>query len=158
MDDAIFFSSPGGWADWLGEHGEHEDEIWVGLWKQATGKPSLSWAESVDEALCHGWIDGIRQTVDDDRYRIRFTPSRSRSRWSAKNLARAAELEALGRMRPAGTAVLEARMAGSDADVDERASQAQLSEVYQQEFRRSPSAWTFFAAQPPGYRRKATQW
>lgn len=108
MDDAIFFASPREWREWLELHGASLDECWIGFWRQGAGEPSLTWDESVDEALCFGWIDGIRRSVDDRRYRIRFTPRRKRSKWSAKNLRRFEELEAAGLTKPAGRTAFEA--------------------------------------------------
>ena len=153
MDETIFFSSPLDFGAWLAEHGTGEDELWVGIWKQNSGESSLSWAESIDEALCHGWIDGVRQTVDDQRYRIRFTLRRSGSRWSAKNLARVEELTAEGRMGPAGIAAYEARPR-------ERAPERveELSPELEERLEASGEAWAFFQAQPPGYRRTSIGW
>jgi uncharacterized protein YdeI (YjbR/CyaY-like superfamily) len=104
-----FFGSPDEWRAWLEEHHDTETEVLVGYWKRGTGRPSLTWPESVDEALCFGWIDGVRRRVDDERYCIRFTPRQARSRWSRVNVERVAELARAGRMRPAGLAAFEAR-------------------------------------------------
>ena len=106
--DAIYFASAAAFGAWLDEHHAHRSEVLVGFWKAGTGKPSMTWPESVDEALCFGWIDGVRRRVDDERYTIRFTPRKPGSNWSAINLAKVEALRAAGRMRPAGEAALGA--------------------------------------------------
>src|SRR5689334_20554480 len=98
----VYFESPAAFRAWLEKNHTTAAELWVGYHKRATGKPSLTWPESVDEALCYGWIDGLRKSVDENRYRIRFTPRKPRSRWSAVNIARVAALEKAGRMCEAG--------------------------------------------------------
>src|SRR2546429_578887 len=106
---ATFFATPADFRAWLAENHERTDELWVGFHKKATGKPSITWPEAVDEALCVGWIDGLRKSLGDESYMIRFTPRKPRSTWSAVNIARAEELVALGRMQPAGLRAFEAR-------------------------------------------------
>src|SRR5882672_7638393 len=100
----IYFSGPEAFRAWLEEHHAETSEVLVGFHKRGSAKPSLTWPQSVDEALCFGWIDGVRKRVDDGRYTIRFTPRKPKSNWSAININRVAELEKLGRMRPAGRA------------------------------------------------------
>src|SRR4051812_25814974 len=104
-----FFASPAKLRAWLESHHETEQELLVGFYKRGSGKKSITWPESVDEALCFGWIDGVRHRIDDDAYTIRFTPRKRTSIWSALNVARVAELTKLGRMRPAGLAAFAAR-------------------------------------------------
>jgi hypothetical protein len=104
-----FFPTPADFRRWLEKHHDKVPELLVGFYKKGTGKPSITWPESVDEALCFGWIDGIRRTIDDESYSIRFTPRRPTSIWSAVNLKRVAELTKLGRMHPAGLRVFEAQ-------------------------------------------------
>jgi uncharacterized protein YdeI (YjbR/CyaY-like superfamily) len=104
-----FFPPPADFRAWLEAHHADEDELLVGYYKKGSGRPSITWPVSVDEALCFGWIDGIRRRIDDERYSIRFTPRRARSIWSAVNIKRAGELIEEGRMRPAGLAAFEAR-------------------------------------------------
>src|SRR5882672_2328995 len=99
---ATFFSKPAKWRKWLAEHHASEDELWVGFYKKDSGIPSITWPESVDEALCYGWIDGVRKRIDAASYVIRFTPRRAGSTWSAINLKRVPQLKRLGRMRAAG--------------------------------------------------------
>jgi len=157
-DQTVFFSSPEEWTRWLDEYAADQDEVWVGLWKQGTGHPSLSWDEAVDEGLCQGWIDGIRQSVDADRYRIRFTPRRSRSKWSAKNLKRFEELRQAGRVRSGGMAAFEARVAEPSEYSFERTEAATLPPEFQRQFEDDSVAYAFFEAQPPGYRRTSIHW
>jgi uncharacterized protein YdeI (YjbR/CyaY-like superfamily) len=101
-EEPTFFASAAELRAWLDARHAEADELWVGFHKRHTGRPCPTWAEAVDEALCFGWIDGIRKRVDDDSYKIRFTPRRPRSRWSAVNHDRVPELAEAGRMRPAG--------------------------------------------------------
>ena len=108
-EEAIFFSTPGELRDWLEQHHATASELWVGLYKKASGRQSLSWPEIVDEALCFGWIDGKVQSIDEHRYRQRLTPRKRNSNWSAVNIVKVAELRKQGRMTPAGEAAFAAR-------------------------------------------------
>jgi uncharacterized protein YdeI (YjbR/CyaY-like superfamily) len=107
--EATFFRTPAEFRAWLEEHHDTVSELWVGYYKKATGKPTMTWSEAVDEALCFGWIDGKLQRIDEERHRQRFTPRRPRSNWSAVNIAKVAELRAQGRMTPAGETAFAAR-------------------------------------------------
>jgi hypothetical protein len=107
--DVVFFTSPDELRDWFDAHHETAAELWVGYHRKATGRPTVSWPQAVDEALCVGWIDGVRYRLDDERHAQRFTPRRKGSIWSVINTRRAAELIAEGRMRPAGLKAFEAR-------------------------------------------------
>jgi uncharacterized protein YdeI (YjbR/CyaY-like superfamily) len=154
-----YFATPAAFRAWLEEHGETENELWVGFHKKASGKPSITWPEAVDEALCFGWIDGVRRSVDADRYMQRFTPRKARSTWSAINLARAKELIRLRRMRPVGRRVYEARDdQRSGYSYEQLAAAARLDEATERQFRADAKAWAYFEAQPPWYRRAATAW
>jgi uncharacterized protein YdeI (YjbR/CyaY-like superfamily) len=106
---ATFFPTPADFRAWLEQHHDTAGELLVGFYKKGSGRPSITWPESVDEALCFGWIDGVRRTIDDESYSIRFTPRRPRSIWSLVNVKRAEELTKLGRMHPAGLRAFEAR-------------------------------------------------
>jgi len=156
--DPVYFPSPAAFRDWLEAHHAGADELWVGYHKRGTGTPSMTWPESVDEALCFGWIDGLRRSVDAERYAIRFTPRRRGSTWSRVNLARVEALTAEGRMRPAGIAAHEARKADADEpSVQDRPEE--LPEPYAVAFReRDRAAWAFFQAQSRSYRRMAIGW
>lgn len=155
-DGPIYFSEPEEFRAWLERNHESADELLVGFHRKSTGRPSLTWAQAVDEALCFGWIDGVRRRVDDERYTTRFTPRRPRSIWSDVNVGRVAELTAQGRMRPAGLRAFEARSAQRTGIYShERKKDARLSGAEERRFRADSAAWEFFQAQPPGYRRTA---
>jgi uncharacterized protein YdeI (YjbR/CyaY-like superfamily) len=151
-----FFPSAAAFRSWLRNHHRQAAELWVGFWKRATGRPSLTWSESVDEALCYGWIDGVRHRIDTERYAIRFTPRRPGSGWSAVNLRRMKDLEAAGRMTAAGRRAFHSsdhRKSGYSA-----ADPADFDAAARTRFRADRVAWAFFRAQPPGYRRTVTGW
>jgi uncharacterized protein YdeI (YjbR/CyaY-like superfamily) len=153
----VFFSSPPDWHAWLEEHHETHDELWVGFHKRDSGKASITWPESVDCALCFGWIDGVRKSLGETSYVIRFTPRRPRSVWSAINIKRVAELTKLGLMRPAGIQAFERRTGKrSEIYAYEQRKGAVLSGTYEKIFRANKKAWKFFEAQPPWYRRTAS--
>jgi len=154
-----FFPSSAAWHAWLEEHHEKHEELWVGFHKVGTGKPSITWPEAVDGALCFGWIDGVRKSLDETSYVIRFTPRRPKSIWSAVNIKRVAELTALGLIRPAGAQAFERRTGNrSEINAYEQRKGAKLSGAYEKQFRANKKAWTFFQAQPPWYRRTASWW
>jgi len=151
-----FFATPAGFRRWLQKHHRSADELLVGFYKKGSARPSITWPESVDEALCFGWIDGIRRSVDDEVYTIRFTPRRKGSIWSAVNTKRAKELIADGRMQAAGREAFEARDAKKSAVYSYERETAQFDSASEKQFKANTKAWEFFSAQPPGYRRLAT--
>jgi uncharacterized protein YdeI (YjbR/CyaY-like superfamily) len=153
-----FFPTPAHFRRWLAKHHESKDELWVGFYKKATGKPSITWPESVDEALCFGWIDGVRKSVDDEAYLIRFTPRRPGSHWSKVNLERVSVLIEEGRMAPAGTRAYEARDPERSARYSYEQERARLTRDQERELRSNADAWAFWKAQPPVYRRLTTHW
>lgn len=153
-----FFRSPTEFRKWLEKHHESADELWVGFHKRATGKPSLTWPESVDEALCVGWIDGIRKRIDDERYKIRFTPRRKGSVWSAVNIRRVGELKAEGRMKAEGLAAFEVRKENRSGIYAYEQRTAEIPEPYASELRKNRRAAAFFDAQPAWYRKQASWW
>jgi len=153
-----FFPSAADFRRWLAEHHDARDELWVGYWKKASGKPSITWPESVDEALCFGWIDGIRKSIDDEAYMIRFTPRRPGSIWSRVNLQRVAALNDAGRMTPAGSAAYEARDPERSGVYSFEREDVRLTPEQVRRFRRDAKAWAFWKAQPAGYRKQATAW
>lgn len=154
---AVYFASAAAFRDWLAEHHETETEVLVGFWKVATGKPSLSWSDAVDQAICYGWIDGIRRRVDDERYTIRFTPRRRGSYWSAINVAKVERLLAAGLMAPAGIAAWEARDPAKTG-VYSYEEGTPLAPEYEAVLRADVAAWAFWERQPPSYRKVATHW
>jgi uncharacterized protein YdeI (YjbR/CyaY-like superfamily) len=154
-----FFPSPSAWRAWLEEHYAGAQELWVGLYKRDSGRPSITWPEAVDGALCFGWIDGVRKSVDATSYKIRFTPRKPRSIWSAVNARRATELSALGLMHPAGLAAFQKREEKrSEIYSYEQRKAAKLPAAYEKEFRAHKTAWKFFQAQAPWYRRTCSFW
>jgi uncharacterized protein YdeI (YjbR/CyaY-like superfamily) len=157
--EPTFFATPADFRAWLERHHADRRELLVGFYKKGSGRPSIAWQESVDEALCFGWIDGVRRSLGDDAYTIRFTPRQARSTWSAVNVRRAQELIEAGRMTPAGLAAFEAR--GDDRTAIysyEQRRQAALDAEQERRFRAVPEAWEWFQARPPSYRRAAIHW
>jgi len=156
---AVYFAKPEELRAWLDRHHDDRDELLVGFHKRGSGVPSVTWPEAVDEALCFGWIDGVRRSVDERRYTIRFTPRRPRSVWSAVNIRRAKALEREGRMRPAGQRAFARRADERSAIYSyEQRRTAQLDPEMQERFRAARTAWEFFQGQPPWYRRAAVHW
>ena len=153
-----FFASPAEFRAWLGEHHDRASELWVGFFKRATGRPTLTWQESVDEALCFGWIDGLRKRADEVSYTIRFTPRKSDSTWSAVNVARVEALIEQGRMQPAGLAAFEKRRGNRSGIYSYEQRRDVLEEPYGSILREDRAAWEFFQAQPPWYRKAAGWW
>ena len=157
--DPIFFATPADLRDWLAVHHGTAPELFVGSWKKSTGKPALTWEQIVDEALCVGWIDGIRRSVPGDGWSIRLTPRRKGSNWSAVNVANVERLRAEGRMQPAGEAAFAARTAERTGMYSyEQRHEARLSADDEAAFRANAGAWTWFAAQSPSFRATATWW
>lgn len=154
-----YFHSAAVFRSWLAERHADETELWVGYYKKATGRPSLTWPESVDEALCFGWIDGLRRRVDEERYAIRFTPRRPDSRWSAVNIRRMEELIAAGLVTAAGLAAWELRTEErSETYSYEQRRKAKLEPGMEKRFRAERRAWAYFSRQPPWYRSTASFW
>jgi uncharacterized protein YdeI (YjbR/CyaY-like superfamily) len=157
--EPIFFATPAELRDWLDAHHQTADELIVGAWKKSTGKPSLTWPEIVDEALCVGWIDSIRRSVPGDGWTIRLTPRRKRSIWSAVNVAKIAELRAAGRMRPAGEAAFAARHADRTGIYSfEQPAEPALTADEEASFRANDAAWEWFSAKSPSFRKQALHW
>jgi len=153
-----FFATPARFRAWLRKNHKTAGELIVGFYKKGSGKPSITWPQSVDEALCFGWIDGIRRNCGDDAYSIRFTPRRPTSIWSAINIAKVAELTTQKRMQPAGLAAFAKRTDAKSRIYNyEQNEDAVLGAVFEKRFRAHKQAWAFFQAQPPGYRRQMTR-
>ena len=153
-----FFAAPAAFRRWLEKNHEKAAELLVGFYKKDSGKPSITWPESVDQALCFGWIDGIRRRIDDVSYSIRFTPRRRGSIWSAVNIRRATELSKQGLMSPAGLRAFEARDEKKSAIYSYENRPRALAPEYEKRFRANKKAWEYWTAQPPGYRRLITYW
>lgn len=155
----IFFATASEFRAWLDEHHDKTQELWVGFYKKSSGKPSISWPEAVDQALCYGWIDGVRKGIDDVSYMNRFTPRRPRSNWSAVNVKRARELAGQGLMRPAGLKAFADRSEARPGIYSyEQENVAELDEAYERRFRADEEAWRFFASRPASYRKAAVWW
>lgn len=157
--DVVFFPNAAAFRAWLVEHHATATELLVGYYKVGTGRPSMTWSESVDEALCFGWIDGVRRRIDDASYMIRFTPRRPTSIWSAVNLAKIEVLTAAGRMQPAGVRAFEARQESRARVYSfEQATPTTFDAAQEALFRRDAAAWAYFERAPAGYRRTVTHW
>ena len=156
----IFFATPDEFRAWLELHHETETELWVGYHKKSTGLPSMTWSDSVDQALCFGWIDGIRESIDENRYTNRFTPRRSGSTWSAVNIRKVERLTAEGLMRPAGLRAYEARKKSNSEiySYEQARKDAALDTESEQQFRANEAAWAWFEKAPPSYRKAAVWW
>lgn len=154
-----FFTTPEDFRKWLKAHHENARELWVGFYKKDSGRPSITWPESVDEALCVGWIDGLRMTIDAESYKIRFTPRTKTSNWSAVNIGRVKELTKERRMQPAGVKAFELRKEEkSRIYAYENRRSAVLGKAEENRFRSRRKAWAFFQKQPAGYQQLATWW
>ena len=154
-----FFATPAEWRAWLEKHHARQEELLVGFYKRDSGRPSITWPESVDQALCFGWIDGVRKRIDDVSYTIRFTPRKAGSIWSAINLKRVQELTAQGLMTPAGLKAHEARTEEKSRVYSyEQQDAPTLSPGYAKQLKANKPAWTFFQAQAPWYQRGAIHW
>ena len=155
MNDVIFFTSKDEFSTWIETHGDHS-EIWVGYFKKSTGHASLTWSDTVDVALMHGWIDGIRKTIDAQRYKIRFTPRKPNSIWSAVNVDKVNALIADGLMRPAGLALFNNRSDQAGYTAQDR--NIPLSPAFEAEIMANAPAWAFLTALAPSYRRDSIWW
>jgi uncharacterized protein YdeI (YjbR/CyaY-like superfamily) len=153
-----FFATPTAWRDWLQRHHDQQQELLVGFYKKDSGKPSITWPESVDVAPCFGWIDGVRRKVDDVSYSIRFTPRKLRSTWSAVNIRRVEELINQGLMHPAGIKAFEARREERSGIYSFEQKNIEFDSAQERQFRADRTAWKFFRSQPPWYQRTATWW
>ena len=156
--EVVFFESPAEFRAWLEANHETATELWVGFHKKGTGRPSMVWPEAVEQALCFGWIDGIRKRVDDHSYTNRFTPRKPTSNWSNVNIAKVAELAERGLMMPAGLRAFQARDEAKSGVYSFEQRPETLPPAFEEQFRANDSAWTFFQAQPPSYRRSAISW
>ncbi len=151
-----FFPTQSEFREWLRINHKKEDELFVGFFKVGTGKPSMTWNESVDHALCFGWIDGVRKRLSDDAYTIRFTPRRPNSVWSSVNIRKVEELEKKGLMRSAGLDAFAKRREDRSGIYAYENTREELSVEFEKRFRDNPMAWKNFRAQPDWYRRRAT--
>ena len=153
-----FFQTPADFGTWLEKNHATATELWVGFYKKDSGKPSITWPESVDEALCFGWIDGIRKRVDEISYRIRFTPRRHGSVWSATNIKRAKQLALERRMRSTGSSAFAARIENKSGIYSYEQRNTELGQPYVKLLKKNKAASNFFKKQPPSYRKMIGWW
>ncbi len=155
---ATFFETQNDFRKWLENNHENAAELIVGYYKVSSGKPSLNWSESVDQALCFGWIDGIRKSIDGESYCIRFTPRRSTSVWSAINIKKIEELTKAGLMKPAGLKAFSLRKENKSEIYSYENDMAMLDENSENQFRENEKAWEFFVKQAPSYKKAIIRW
>jgi uncharacterized protein YdeI (YjbR/CyaY-like superfamily) len=157
--EPIFFATPADLRAWLEQNHSTAKELVVGFYRKGSGRPSITWSEAVDQALCFGWIDGVRHSLDSESYTNRFTPRRPGSNWSAVNIRKVEELAKAGLMQPAGLAAFGRRQeAKSSVYSYEQRYEARLTPEQEERFRAHPEAWEYFQSQPPSYRQSAIWW
>jgi len=157
--EPTYFATPAAFRAWLAKNHGKSRELLVGIKKRGSGEPSITWPEAVDQALCFGWIDGVRKRLSGTSYTVRFTPRKPGSTWSAVNIARVAELEAAGSMHPAGRKAFAQRSAAKSRTYSyEQARPTALDAGLQRKLEANRKAWTFFRAQAPSYQRKCIHW
>lgn len=154
----IFFATKEEFRKWLEENHTREKEVVVGFYKKSTGKPSMNWSESVDQALCFGWIDGVRRSLDPESFSNRFTPRKPSSNWSLINIKKVEELTKAGLMTPAGQKAFEARKEDKTGIYSHEKEHIILDPAYEQEFKTHEKAWDFFKKQAPSYKRTIIHW
>ncbi|MDC8106954.1 YdeI/OmpD-associated family protein [Chryseobacterium sp. PTM-20240506] len=153
-----FFSTPQDFREWLEKNHETKTELLVGFYKIGTKKPSMTWSESVDQALCYGWIDGVRKSVDDEKYTIRFTPRKPTSIWSAINIKKVEDLTQAGLMKTAGLKAFALRKQEKTAIYSHENALAELSPAFEKQFKSNKKAWDFFSNQAPSYKKVMLHW
>lgn len=162
MDKAVisplFFKDQSAFRKWLERHHKREKEVIVGYYKVGSGKPSMTWPESVDQALCFGWIDGVRRSIDHQSYQIRFTPRKPRSIWSEVNIRKVEALIKNKLMQPEGLAAFQKRVDDRSAVYSYETAPDQLNPEYEKIFRRNRKAWKYFSQLPPSYRKTSISW
>lgn len=154
----IFFANTSEFRAWLENNHQTETEVFVGYYKVHTKKASMNWSDSVDEALCFGWIDGIRRSIDNESYCNRFTPRNPKGNWSAVNIKKVEELIARGKMTPAGLAAFERRTENKSAVYSYENRPEKLDQEMEIRFQKNSKAWSFFQAQAPSYRKTVFYW
>jgi uncharacterized protein YdeI (YjbR/CyaY-like superfamily) len=158
VTDPVYFATAADWRAWLAVNSADARELWVGYHKAKSGKAGMTWAESVDAALCYGWIDGVRKRVDEHRYKIRFSPRKPTSIWSAVNIERVEQLRAQGLMQPAGLAAFERRRENRSGIYSYEQRPTELPPPFAVMLRGERGASEYFSKQPASYRRAAIWW
>jgi uncharacterized protein YdeI (YjbR/CyaY-like superfamily) len=153
-----FFANQSELRKWFEKNHDKEQELWVGYYKTVSGKPGITWPQSVDEALCFGWIDGVRKSIDENSYVIRFTHRKPKSIWSAINIKKVEELTKRGLMHPAGIEAFNKRNEEKSRIYSFEQKNIQLDKKYEKQFKQNKKAWQFFQSQPPSYQRPAMWW
>ncbi len=156
--EPTFFATPTDFRKWLESNHDSKSELIVGFYKVASGKPSMTWSQSVDQALCFGWIDGIRKSIDQESYFIRFTPRKPGSIWSNVNIKKVDELTANGLIQPAGIQAFERRQAHKSGIYSFEKEEVKFSEEFEKQFMENDPAWEWFIKMPISYRKPATHW
>jgi uncharacterized protein YdeI (YjbR/CyaY-like superfamily) len=156
--EPIFFEKQSDFRKWLQKNHAKETELLVGFYKVGSGKPSMTWSQSVDEALCFGWIDGVRKSIDKDSYQIRFTQRKPNSIWSAVNIKKVAELKKQGLMQPAGLASFEKRTEAKSRLYSHENEEAALPPNFLRPFKANKKAWQYFESLAPSYRKVSIHW
>jgi uncharacterized protein YdeI (YjbR/CyaY-like superfamily) len=156
--DAVFFESATAFRKWLDENYDKASAILVGFYKKDSGKLNMTYQEALDQALCYGWIDGVRKSIDDISYTIRFTPRKPRSIWSNVNIKRVSELIESGLMQPAGLTAFEARTEERSGVYSAEQGDIAFTPEQEQQFKANSKAWEFFQSQPPSYCKPAVWW
>ena len=156
--EITFFPKPSDFKKWLEKNHSSQIELWVGFYKKSTKIPSITWPESVDEALCYGWIDGIRKSIDDESYKIRFTPRKPRSIWSAVNIERVAELTKMDRMQREGLAAFDKKSKERSIKYAYEQKNVQLDKTYQKKIKENKQAWGFYEKLAPSYKKQTVWW
>lgn len=155
---AKFFPTPAAFRKWLEKNYKSESELLVGYYKVGTKKPSITWSESVDQALCFGWIDGVRRSIDAESYCIRFTPRRGNSIWSAVNIKKIQELTQAGLMTEDGRKAYALRKEDKSGIYSHEKEPEFLDKKFEKIFKTNKVAWTFFNAQSPSYKKVMIHW
>lgn len=155
---AQFFEKPSGFRKWLQKNHKKETELVVGYYKTGSGRPSMTWSESVDQALCFGWIDGVRQSIDKDSYQIRFTPRKPGSIWSAVNIKKMEVLKEQGLLQPAGIAAFEKRKEERSKVYSHEKEETQFAKPYLALFKANKKAWKYFESLAPSYQKLSKHW
>lgn len=153
-----FFANQSDFRKWLQKNHKTKTELLVGFYKVDSGKPSMTWSQSVDEALCFGWIDGVRKSIDKDSYQIRFTRRKSTSIWSAVNIKKIEELTKQGLMEPAGLSSFEKRTEGKSEIYSYEKDKVELTQSFKKQFKVNKKAWDYFQSLAPSYRKVSTHW
>jgi len=158
MPEIVFFKTQKDFRKWLEKNYKNKAEQWVGFYKKNAGRESMDWPQSVDEALCFGWIDGIRKTIDEESYKIRFTPRKPSSNWSEININKIEALIKQGLVKPEGLKIYNERRCKSAGEYSYENRPDGLGESYEKVFRTNKKAWAFFNQQAPSYKRNASWW